>query len=250
MSDWINQERLAFIGILIGIMLSLSPVPTFIDIAIHSKSTGGYTVAPYIASLMTCSVWLLYAFMTAKSDLIPLNVISFVVYTVYCGVFLFYSPSRFQVVKLYMFAVAVLAIAVIIAVFTRSHVAIGVIATVANCLMFAAPMAVIQLVVQTRSVRYMPFMLSLFSFLCGLVWFAWAIVVTDYFVMIPNGVGSILGLVQLVIYGFFWKYGSPNEEREELREEDELTPMAKKPLAGQTADIPPIYTNSDWGPRE
>lgn len=230
MDLFLSQEKVAVLGIVIGIMLSLSPVPTFIDIAVHSKSTGGYTVAPYISSLTTCSLWLLYAFVAAKAELIPLNVVSFVVYAVYCGVFLFYAPLKTKVLQMYFWALLLVAGGAVIAVLTKSVAAVGVIAIFANCVMFAAPLAVIQLVTQTKSVRYMPFLLSLFSFLCALVWLTWAVIVSDYFVMIPNGLGAIFGVVQILVYGYYWKYGQDGANQANLIE-DELTPMAKPVVA-------------------
>ena len=195
-------------AVIIGIMLSLSPVPTFIDIAVHSKSTGGYTVAPYISALLCCSTWLTYAIISGgtKSDLIPLNAFSFAIYSVYCAIFLYFSDNKRRVIRIYISVLGVLAIIILTAIFVKSLILIGVIATVANCVMFAAPLAVMHQVIQTRSVRYMPFLLSFASFLCASVWLLWAFVVRDYFVLIPNALGTFFGLIQLILYGIYWRH--------------------------------------------
>jgi solute carrier family 50 protein (sugar transporter) len=216
----IDRQKIALVGIVLGIALSLSPIPTFIDIAIHSKSTGGYTVAPYISSLLCSSLWLTYALMagSAKSDMIPLNAISFGIYFIYCGIFLFYTPERFKTLRIYMATLAVLAGVVLVGIFTQSLIFVGIMATVGNCLMFAAPLMVMQLVVRTQSVRYMPLLLSLSAFLCASVWLLWAIVVNDYFVLIPNALGAFFGLVQLILYAFFW-----NKEKKMARTSEDIT---------------------------
>jgi len=202
----IDRQKIALVGIVLGICLSLSPIPTFVDIAIHSKSTGGYTVAPYISSLLCSSLWLTYALIagSAKSDMIPLNAISFGIYFIYCGIFLFYTPERFKTLRVYMAALGILAAVVAVGIFTKSLIFVGVMATIGNCLMFAAPMMVMQLVVRTQSVRYMPLLLSLSAFLCADVWLLWAILVNDYFVLVPNALGAVFGLIQLVLYAFIW----------------------------------------------
>lgn len=259
LASFLDKDKLAIAGIIIGIMLSLSPIPTFIDIAVHSKTTGGYTAAPYISAFLCCSMWLTYAFLagSSKSDLIPLNALSFVIYFIYCGVFLFYAHNKSKVLQLYIAALGVLAITVSAAIFTKSLILIGVLATIANCLMFAAPLAVLNQVIQTKSVRYMPFLLSLTSFLCASVWLVWAVVVQDYFVLIPNALGTFFGLIQLVLYAIFWRMSSrestPDESasmagsrREAGRmgrySEEELTPMKKRIGADTASTVSTIST--------
>lgn len=237
-----TKENLALAGVIIGILLSLSPIPTFIDIAIHSKTTGGYTVAPYISSILCCSLWLTYALVagSSKYDLVPLNVLSFVIYSVYCGIFAFYSPQRLKVIQIYLTGLGALAVAVIVGVVTRSLAFLGVVATVSNCLMFAAPLAVMQSVIETKSVRYMPFLLSFTSFLCASVWMAWALVVSDYFVLIPNSLGVVLGLVQLGLYSMYCRANLQLEDHIGLRsDEAEGTPMSK--LVNPTADTSTVH---------
>ncbi|CAI0452047.1 unnamed protein product, partial [Linum tenue] len=56
------------------------------------------------------------------------------------------------------------------------------------------------LVVKTRSVEYMPFFLSLATFLMSLSFFAYGMLKGDGFISVPNGIGTILGVVQLALY--------------------------------------------------
>ena len=90
-----------------------------------------------------------------------------------------------------------------------------------------------RLVIKTKSVEYMPFLLSLAVFLCGTSWFIYGLLGRDPFVtvrvvppaagarvqlkqlidligvrsflfgQIPNGCGSFLGAVQLVLYAIY-----------------------------------------------
>ena len=239
-SSAVDPQKIAIVGIILGIALSLSPIPTFIDIAYHSKSTGGYTAAPYIASLMCCSMWLTYAIMAGseKYSMIPLNAVSFFVYMTYCGIYLYFSPDRFRTGKLYMGALALVGLSVTIGIFTKSLIFVGVVATITNCLMFAAPLMVMQLVIQTRSVRYMPLLLSLSGFLCACTWLFWAVSVEDYFVLIPNALGAFFGLIQIILYAIYWtmEWRKPTSEIPESPTSqltstlDERTPMKKHPV--------------------
>lgn len=204
-ADILPEKRLALVGIVIGLMLSLSPIPTFIDIAVHSKSTGGYTVAPYISAFLCSSTWISYAVLAGgnKTSLIPLNAVSLVIYFIYCSIFLYFSENRIRIARIYFGSLVLLSMTVLAAMVIKSLLLIGVVATIANCAMFAAPLAVMNDVIRTGSVRYMPFLLSLTSFLCAVVWLLWAFTVRDYFVLVPNALGTFFGFIQLVLYGIY-----------------------------------------------
>eukprot|EP00253_Pinus_taeda_P007438 PITA_07438 len=67
-----------------------------------------------------------------------------------------------------------------------------------------------RLVIKTKSVKYMPFFLSLFVFLCGTSWFIFGLLGNDPFVYIPNGVGSLLGAMQLILYAVYKEWRKKN----------------------------------------
>jgi hypothetical protein len=46
----------------------------------------------------------------------------------------------------------------------------------------------------------MPFLLSFLGTISACIWTAWAYVVDDLFVLVPNLVGAILGIIQLAVY--------------------------------------------------
>ncbi|KAA8533641.1 hypothetical protein F0562_030925 [Nyssa sinensis] len=55
-------------------------------------------------------------------------------------------------------------------------------------------------VIKTKSVEYMPFYLSFFSFLASSLWMAYGLLSHDLFLAAPNLVGSPLSILQLVLY--------------------------------------------------
>ncbi|VVA32156.1 PREDICTED: bidirectional sugar [Prunus dulcis] len=81
--------------------------------------------------------------------------------------------------------------------------------------MFASPLFIIKLVIKTRSVEFMPFNLSFATFLMSLSFSAYGIFKEDPFLYIPNGIGTILGLVQLALYSYYSKI-SGEDSREPL----------------------------------
>uniref|UniRef100_M1B1P2 MtN3 n=1 Tax=Solanum tuberosum TaxID=4113 RepID=M1B1P2_SOLTU len=86
---------------------------------------------------------------------------------------------------------------------------VGYLSVISLISMFASPLFIINLVIRTRSVEYMPFYLSLATFLMSLSFFAYGMFKKDPFIYVPNGIGGVLGIIQLVLY---WRYSRPNEE--------------------------------------
>lgn len=87
---------------------------------------------------------------------------------------------------------------------------VGIVAAALSVCMYGAPLSIMKLVVETKSVEYMPFFLSLFVFLCSLSWFVYGILGRDVFVGVPNGVGTVLGVAQLVLY-WIYKDSTPTK---------------------------------------
>ncbi|XP_055814347.1 bidirectional sugar transporter SWEET17-like [Solanum dulcamara] len=98
---------------------------------------------------------------------------------------------------------------------------IGFLSTGLNIIMYSSPLGDKKTVVRTKSVEYMPFLLSFFFFLNGGVWILYAVLVSDWFLGVPNGTGGFLGAVQLVIYAIYRKSNSSKQIVEDLEEGDQ-----------------------------
>ncbi|KAK8650174.1 hypothetical protein V6N13_139822 [Hibiscus sabdariffa] len=86
----------------------------------------------------------------------------------------------------------------------RRSMVVGIIGMLLNIMMYAAPLSVMKLVIRTKSVEYMPFSLSLASFVNGVSWTAYAFLPFDPFLAVSNGVGTMFSLAQLLLYGTYY----------------------------------------------
>lgn len=80
---------------------------------------------------------------------------------------------------------------------------VGYLSVISLISMFASPLFIIKLVIKTSSVEFMPFYLSLSTFLMSLSFSTYGVFKYDPFIYVPNGIGTILGLVQLVLYTYY-----------------------------------------------
>ncbi|XVE64650.1 hypothetical protein DITRI_Ditri07aG0117600 [Diplodiscus trichospermus] len=87
----------------------------------------------------------------------------------------------------------------------RRSMVVGIIAILFNIMMYAAPLSVMKLVITTKSVEYMPFFLSLASLANGVAWTTYAFLPFDPFIAVPNGLGTLFSLAQLLLYATYYK---------------------------------------------
>ncbi|KAK1285572.1 Bidirectional sugar transporter SWEET3b [Acorus calamus] len=90
---------------------------------------------------------------------------------------------------------------------------VGSVGLVASVSMYGSPLVALKRVMETKSVEFMPFYLSLFSFLASSLWMAFGLLGHDFFLASPNLVGCPMGLLQLVLY---FKYRRSSRVPEEV----------------------------------
>ncbi|KAJ4981651.1 hypothetical protein NE237_032488 [Protea cynaroides] len=191
-------------GNVFAFVLFLSPIPTFRRIA-RNRSTEQFSGLPYIYALLNCLICLWYGLPIVSPGIIlvaTVNSIGAVFQLTYIIIFILYATKR-KKVKMLGLLLAVLGIfAVIVFVSlkfldsTTRQIFVGYLSVVSLISMFASPLFVINLVIRTRSVEFMPFYLSLSTFLMSISFFAYGMFNYDRFIYVPNGIGSVLGAIQ------------------------------------------------------
>ncbi|XP_047964197.1 bidirectional sugar transporter N3-like isoform X2 [Salvia hispanica] len=193
-------------GNVVSILLFLAPVPTFRKIY-EAKSTMGFDPLPYATALMSSMLWLYYAMLTPDAVLIiTINLFGSILETAYLIVFNIYAnkKARAQAAKILgaMMGLLFLIFAVTFFVFeghTRAKV-VGWVCVALSICVFASPLIIIAKVVKTRSVEYMPFLLSFFLTLNAVMWFGYGLCKKDYYVALPNVGGFCLSMIQMLVY--------------------------------------------------
>ncbi|XP_030459780.1 bidirectional sugar transporter N3 [Syzygium oleosum] len=202
------------LGNVVSFFVFLAPVPTFYRIY-RKKSTEGFQSLPYLVALFSSMLWFYYAFLKGRSFLlITINSFGSVVEMVYIAIYITYAPraTRNSTIKLFaLMNVGLFSLLILIAHFisndrTRTE-AFGWICTTTSVSVFAAPLSIVARVIRTKSVAFMPFPLSFFLTLSAIMWFGYGFFVKDLCIMIPNVVGLVLGLCQMVLYRYYRNTG-------------------------------------------
>ncbi|KAK4354559.1 hypothetical protein RND71_026753 [Anisodus tanguticus] len=213
-----NKEMARFavgvIGNFISLVLFLSPLPTFVRIW-KKKSVEQFSPAPYLATFVNCGLWVLYGIPLVHPHsilVVTINGTGLAIEVVYLTLFLLYSErnKRMKVSLIIVGEIIFLAsLAIIVLTLVQTHkkrsTIVGSICIAGNILMYASPLAVMKLVITSKSVEFMPFFLSLFSVLNGVSWTTYALIRLDAFILVPNSMGTALGLAQLLLYAMYYK---------------------------------------------
>ncbi|CAI0404967.1 unnamed protein product [Linum tenue] len=199
---------------------------------VKMKSTEDYKGVPYIITLLSASLWTFYGLLKPDGLLIvTVNSAGAIFQTIYVILFITYAPKQkkvqlAQLTTFTKFLGGVVAIT-LLALHKNSHEKITFVGTLCMALtigMYAAPLSAMRMVIQTKSVMYMPFLLSFCLFLNGSVWSIYAVLVKDIYIIIPNAIGFVLGIAQLAIY-FKYKGKSPEPKQGDDEDDDVDTEM-------------------------
>ncbi|KAG2293326.1 hypothetical protein Bca4012_005692 [Brassica carinata] len=215
---------------MISFGLFCAPIPTMVKIW-KMKSVSEFKPDPYVATVLNCMMWTFYGlpfyFYYFESDgchtnsllVITINGTGLFMELVYVTIFFIFatSPIRRKITIAMMIEVIFMAVAIFCTLYflpttKQRSMLIGILCIVFNVIMYASPLTVMKLVIKTKSVRYMPLFLSLASLMNGIVWVIYACLKFDPYILIPNGLGSISGIVQLILYATYYKTTNWNGE--------------------------------------
>uniref|UniRef100_A0A8R7K526 Bidirectional sugar transporter SWEET n=1 Tax=Triticum urartu TaxID=4572 RepID=A0A8R7K526_TRIUA len=180
-------------GNVIALFLFLSPVPTFWRI-IRNKSTEEFSGVPYNMTLLNCllSAWYGLPFVSPNNVLVStINGVGAAIETVYVVIFLVFASNKKARLRTLGLASAVATVFVVVALVSMlvlhgpaRKLLAGLAMTVFSICMYASPLSIMRMVIKTKSVEYMPFLLSLAVFLCGTSWFIYGLLGHDLFVTV------------------------------------------------------------------
>lgn len=207
----IFKDAAGVAGNIFAFGLFLSPIPAFRRI-IRNQSTEDFSGFPYLYALLNCLIcaWYGTPFMSDDNVLVTtVNSIGAVFQLTYMIIFIAYAEKakKLRMFGLLLAVFGVFAIILFGSLFlidrqTR-HTVVGFLTCASLISMFASPLFIIKLVIRTSSVEFMPFYLSLSTFLMSASFFLYGIFNFDPFIYVPNGIGTILGVVQLALFFYY-----------------------------------------------
>eukprot|EP00440_Ansanella_granifera_P050853 gb/GFBE01055115.1/.p1 GENE.gb/GFBE01055115.1/~~gb/GFBE01055115.1/.p1 ORF type:complete len:254 (+),score=47.62 gb/GFBE01055115.1/:1-762(+) len=211
-----------YVGLAVTILYFCSPLPTCISI-VRKGDIEGFSALPYITGVFNCSLWVYYAWITMEAtsqDLMPnlvCNFVGIVLWGAYVVIFLINARNRRREIVAQI-SVAVTLALLMICCFEgvvphvnwdfhwggpdmplKSSVS-GLVTDVINVCLYASPLVALSTVLRTKSVKYMPLALSMLTLAVSCLWCAQAVLIRSITVFVPQVLGILLGLAQLLLY--------------------------------------------------
>lgn len=204
-----------FFGVLGNVttgLIYLAPVKTFWHI-LKRRSTEEFESIPYVFKLLNAYFWTYYGIVKPDSIVVAtVNGFGVVLEIIFVAIFLLYSPPRMRtrtailaVTCDVMFPAAAILVTQLTLDRQMQITVAGLLSAVFSMVAYGSPLSAMKTVVTTKSVEYMPFLLSFALFINGGVWTVYAILTQDYFIGIPNGTGFGLGTAQMILYAMYYK---------------------------------------------
>jgi uncharacterized protein with PQ loop repeat len=202
------------LGSLLSILLSISPIPKFIS-AVKSKD---FSEVPYMFLLLThigAALWLLYALVAEIPEMVPVNLVSFVISLTLNAV---YHACRQTLCVAAAFYVPSIAASTAVAFTMGDSTSVGLIAAVVNCFQQLTLLIKVYQSLQTKDPKYLDLNISVAVLINCMTWLLYGTLTANLIVIIPNFLGVSVAVVILFVY--LWAVGVISQDK--IKEEAPL----------------------------
>ncbi|KAI4331082.1 hypothetical protein MLD38_029305 [Melastoma candidum] len=196
-------------GNIVSFITFLAPMPTFYKI-IKLKSTEGFQSIPYVVSLLSAMLLMYYGLLKGDMLLITINAIGCAIETTYVAAYLLYASKGARVRTMMLLAsMNVVGYGTMLSmtfILSKGQSRVGIVGWICMAFslsVFAAPLCIVRKVIKTKSVEFMPLSLSVFLTLGAVVWFFYGFLLRDVFIAVPNILGFLFGVTQMVLYAIY-----------------------------------------------
>ncbi|WMV20677.1 hypothetical protein MTR67_014062, partial [Solanum verrucosum] len=195
-------------GNVASMLLYAAPMLTFSRV-MKKKNIEGFSCVPYVLALFNCCLYTWYglpivSYKWENFPVVTINGIGILLEISFILIYFWFSSTKGKASYIYKEVAKMVVPIILICVATgiistfvvhehqRRKVFVGSIGLVASIAMYASPLVVVRQVIKTKSVEFMPFYLSLFSFLASGLWMAYGLLSHDLFLAVEpcsnNGV--------------------------------------------------------------
>ena len=205
-----------WVGTGISMFFYIAPVVPFLKLIkgeISCKESPGILL---ICSFMNCILWGDYGLLLDRFLIYFANGIGGTITLIWIVIFIIhYVEKRFAMALLYnlILTIAIVGIALLF-FFIVPYQVTGKIAMVFNVLMYASPGEKMITVFRTGNYKLIPIWSTLGGTACSACWMIYGIYLVDWNQIIPNALGVLFSIFQVIVF-LFYKLKNGNEVKEE-----------------------------------
>lgn len=199
---------LGILGNVASCLFFLSSAPRIVRM-VRLKSCGGLSGDLYVFKLFNCLMWAFYGLPFVHPHdfwVVLTNSFGCAFASMYIISHLLYAskPEQISLIwKLFAIIAGFVSMVVLLFLLDRSQTSriliVGILCAVISSCMHITLLSQCTMVLESKDVKYLQPNSSITAFLKGAIWTTYGIVDFDIFIIIPNGVGVLIGMIQMVV---------------------------------------------------
>ncbi|CAD6198842.1 unnamed protein product [Caenorhabditis auriculariae] len=166
------------------------------------KDTDEISGAPFLMGIVGGCCWMTYGWLKNDQTVKWVTGCQVILYTSYT-VFYWIMTKKKLWITIKVLGVAAICTSLVLSVHffgMKVFHPLGIICLTLNIADFAAPLAGLRVVIRRCATSTLPLPLCIANFLVSSEWFLYGLLVHDFYLITPNGVGSLLAFIQLMLF--------------------------------------------------
>ena len=158
--------------------------------------------APFLMGVVGGSCWFAYGYLKKDYTVLYVTGTQIILYSTYSVFYWFMTKNKLWI-SLKCAAVLALCASLAGSIYLFDHKVfhpLGVVCMTLNAADFAAPLAGLKVVIRRRATSTLPLPLCVANFLVSSEWFLYGILVKDFYLITPNGIGCIFATAQIIMF--------------------------------------------------
>ena len=209
----IVESIFGWIGATISIYFYFAPGFPFYKVLKDQMNYQDLPVILLISSFLNCILWADYGLIKNSTQIYIANSLGGTIALIWITIYLLYLGTKYFVVSLILNILILIATGAIsfLFYFKIDTNITGLIAMIFNILMYAAPGEKIIRVIKTKKYELIPIYSSIGGFLCSLCWLIYGFYQNDINLIIPNSLGILFSIIQILIFIILYCKSDKNE---------------------------------------
>ncbi|KAK0399429.1 hypothetical protein QR680_003042 [Steinernema hermaphroditum] len=195
---------LSISAIITTVSLFFCGIPICIKIW-KQQGVGDISGMPFVTGVLGGVFWLRYGLLKFDLTMIVVNVVGVSLMSAYLIFYYIYSPTKKMISIQIMVICLLMSSMLVIVEFYGLRVIhpLGFVCMTFNILNFGAPLAGLGTVIRSKCTSSLPLPLCLATFLVSSQWCLYGTLVSDVYIITPNGIGMLLAITQLSLFLIF-----------------------------------------------
>jgi solute carrier family 50 protein (sugar transporter) len=195
---------LSITAIITTVSLFFCGIPICIEI-FRRKNTHEISGFPFIMGLLGGAFWLRYGFLKSDNTMITVNAVGVTLMTIYTIFYIYFSKEKGSILLQFFTVLGLIGImALLVEIYGWAIINfLGFVCMSFNIVNFGAPLAGMRVVLRKKCCDTLPLPLCTANLLVSSQWFVYGFLVNDIYIIIPNGAGVFLAILQLSLFLIF-----------------------------------------------